>query len=66
MSNQPWIPYTPDTPPKEGGYYLTCRRLPDCPDRFVLQSFRGGGFSFSGVVAYLEIPPVPQEFKLAA
>lgn len=63
MNITPWIPYTPDTILKEEGYYLTCRRLPDNPDQFVLQSFKNGRFSFSGVVAYLEIPPVPQEFK---
>lgn len=65
MNNTPWIPYTPDSIPKEGGYYLTCRRLPGYPDTYVLQSFTKGSFSFSGVVAYIEIPPVPQEFKLA-
>jgi hypothetical protein len=62
--NTPWIPYTSETLPKEEGYYLTCRRIPDRPDQFVLQGFRDGSFSFSGVVAYMEIPPVPQEFKL--
>ena len=76
MNNTPWIPYTPDSLPKEEGYYLTCRRFSDHPDQFAFYIaldvafyvlyFRQGSFFFSGVVAYMEIPPVPQEFETYA
>lgn len=64
MNNTPWVPYTPNTLPKEGGYYLTYMKFPhSIPSPFVPQIFRNGSFRNRGVVAYLEIPPVPQEFK---
>ena len=63
--NTPWIPYTSETLPKEEGYYLTCRRIPGLPlpDQYLVQGFSRGCFSFGVVVAYMEIPQLPQEFK---
>jgi hypothetical protein len=68
MNNTPWIPYTPDSLPKKEGYYLTCRGFSDDPDLFAFDVlyFGQGSFFFSGVVAYMEIPPVPQEFETYA
>jgi hypothetical protein len=71
MNNTPWIPYTPDSLPKEEGYYLTCRRFSDYPYELAFDVLYFGQDSYffyatAGVVAYMEIPLVPQEFKLAA
>jgi hypothetical protein len=64
MDNTPWIPYAPETLPKEGGHYLVYRCLWN-NETFIAQPFKDGKFACLGALAYMEIPLIPQEFKLS-